>query len=177
MRRSDKKESLIVLFIFLTVVLGWAWYSNVHSEIIVEKTDQPIAFTENDFSISAPSGIISVGKTTREEALKIYPEGDNLGRSGVYRPKGKDFLMTFSRNEEVLNKMDIVVSDLSTFRGIKVNDSFDKVVEKYGLNYSKAYEKNTPHIYDAMYGNNQQYILFKVQDNSVKKIVIGHSIP
>ncbi len=175
MRHSDKKESLMVILIVVTVVLGWAWYSTIHTDVIVEKPAQPLILNEADYQISDSAGMVVVGKTTRAQALQIYPEGSDLGRSGVYRPKDKDFLLTFTRKEEVLNKIDIGVSDLATARGIKVNDSVNKVLEQYGRNYTKAYVKYQPHIYDAMYGSDQQYVLFKVENNLVKKIVIGNS--
>ena len=177
MRVSDKKESLVVVFIVLTVVLSFVWYSNVDTNILVEKPEQQTILADSDFQVPGPAGTLIVGKSTREEALKIYPEGSNLGKSGVYRPKDQDFLLTFTRKEDILNKIDIGVCDLSTAREVKVNDSFDKVIEKYRSNYTRAYEKDKPQIFDAMYGSNQQYVLFKVEDNLVKKIVIGYSIP
>ncbi len=177
MRVSDKKESLIVVFIVLAVIVGWVWYSNIHTNIIVEKPGQPTLLTDIDFKVPGPAGILVVGKSTREEALQIYPEGTNLGRSGVYRPKDQDFILTFTRKEDILNKIDIGVSDLSTTRGVKVNDSFDKVIEKYSSNYTRAYEKDKSNIFDALYGSDKQYVLFKVEDNVVKKIVIGYSLP
>jgi hypothetical protein len=177
LRLSDKKESLTVVFIVLTVVLGWAWYSNIHTNIVVEKPEQQAILGDSDFQVLGPTGILIVGKSTREEALNIYPAGNNLGRSGVYRPQDQDFLLTFTRKDDILNKMDIGVCDLSTARGVIVNDSFDKVIEKYSISYTRAYEKDKPQTFDALYGSDKQYILFKVEDNLVKKIVIGYSIP
>jgi hypothetical protein len=177
LRLSDKKETLLVALIVLPILLGWAWYSSIHTNIIVEKPEQQTVLIESDFQVLGPAGILIVGKSTREQALNIYPGGSNLGRSGVYRPKDQDFLLTFTRKEDILNKMDIGICDLSTAREIKVNDSFSKVTEKYSPNYTRAYEKDKPQILDAMYGSDKQYILFKVEDNLVKKIVIGYSIP
>jgi hypothetical protein len=165
------------VFIVLTILLGWGWYSSFNINIIVEKPEQQAILTESDFQVVGPAGILTVGKSTRAEALVVYSEGSNLGRSGVYHPKDQDFLLTFTREEDVLNKIDIGIGDLSTARGIKVNDSFDKVAEKYSRNFARAYEKEKPQIFDAMYGSNNQYILFKVEDDLVKKIIIGYSTP
>lgn len=175
MRLTDKKESMLVIFIFITAVLICIMISSHHANIITDYPDQPTVLSENDMQVSAPSGILTVGKSTRDQVMNIYPDGNNLGRSGIYRPNELDCLLTFSRNEDVLIRIDIGLCDLSTSRGIKVNDSFDKVIEKYGKGYIKAYDKDKPQIFDAYYGSDQ-YILFKVEDNIVKMIYIGSPV-
>lgn len=175
MRVVDKKEYIVVAIIFVAAMLMFSLYSRNHVNIIRETPDQLAVLTENDMTAASPSGKLVVGKSTREEAIKIYPGGTDLGRSGVYRPKDLDCLLTFSRSEDVLIRMDIGVSDITTSRGIKANDSFDKVVELYGNGYTKAYDKDKPQIFDAYYGADQ-YILFKIEDNLVNKIYIGSPV-
>jgi len=176
LRVRERRERLFVLLVFLVVIGGWAIASNIHTEVVREPPAQPTILSESDFVVvTGSSSSLIVGHTTREEAQKLYPQGNDLGRSGVYRPNNQDFLLTFTRKENVLNKIDIGVCELSTARGLIVNDSFDKVIEKYGSNYTKAYVKNKPQVFDAYYGSDQ-YILFKVENNVVKKIIIGHPL-
>jgi len=80
--------------------------------------------------------------------------------------------VTMSRNEEVVVRLDITDPEVTTSRGIKPNDSFDQVVAEYGPNYTRAYDTAAPEKFDAYYGG-EQYVLFKVEDNVVKKIMIG----
>jgi len=176
LRIKDRNERLLVLCIFLLVIGGWAIATNKNTEVIRETPAQPTILSDSDFRVSGPYGILVVGQTTREEAYKLYPQGNGLGRSGVYRPQGQDILLTFTRKENILNRIDIGVSELSTARGLKANDSFDKVIEKYGSDYTRAYVKNKPQVFDAYYGS-EQYILFKVENNVVRKIIIGHPLP
>ncbi|MDD4803304.1 MAG: hypothetical protein PHF24_10285, partial [Syntrophomonas sp.] len=75
-----------------------------------------------------------------------------------------------------LEKIDINISDLSTARGVKVNDGFTNITQKYGENYTRAYDKSKPHFFDALYGTTQHYIVFRIEDNVVKRIIIGHSV-
>jgi len=175
MRAAEKKETVLVVLIFISAILLCLWYSSRHTDIIRINPDQQTILADNDFIISSPTGSLIVGKSTRDEVKKIYPEGKDLGKSGVYRPSNQDLLLSFSRKENILIKMDIGNCDLSTSRGIKVNDSFDKVVEKYGPNYTRAYDKDKPQIFDAFYGSDK-YILFKVDNNVVTKIIIGSPI-
>ena len=175
MRAIDKKESLFVLFIFVAVILMFALLSSRSMDVVTEPPAQQTILGDNDMVVPASLGDIMVGKTTRDEVMKIFPEGKNLGRSGLYRPNNLDCLVTFSRDEDVVIRMDIGPCDLATSRGIKVDDSFDKVVEIYGSNYTRAYDKETPQIFDAYYGSDQ-YILFKVEDNTIKKIFVGSPI-
>lgn len=175
MRVIDKKEYTVVAIIFLAAVLIFSLVSRNHADIIRETPNQPAILADNDMVVVSPSGNIVVGKSTRDEVMMVYPEGNNLGRSGVYRPKDLDCLLSFSKHEDVLIRVDIGFCDLSTSRGIKANDSFNKVVELYGNGYTKAYDKDKPHIFDAYYGSDQ-YILFKIEDNLVKQIYIGSQV-
>jgi hypothetical protein len=165
---------MVVALIFVAVILMFTLFSLNHANIIRETPNQQTVLTDNDMMVASSGGKLIVGKSTRDDAMKVFPGGDNLGLSGVYRPKDLDCLLSFSK-DDVLIRMDIGVGDLSTSRGIKVNDSFDKVVEQYGNGYTKSYDEKTPEIFDAYYGSDQ-YILFKIENNSVKKIYIGSPV-
>lgn len=172
MRAREKKESLLVLVIVIPVVIMFALISKSAPEIVVVNPPQPTILAEQDLVLVQPNGNVEVGHTTRDELMAVFPNGANLGRSGMYHPAGLDLWLTMSRKEEVVIRMDITDPQIATSRGIKANDSFDKVVEKYGPNYARAYDKEAPDKFDASYGTDQ-YVLFKVEDNTVKKILIG----
>ncbi|PKM76436.1 MAG: hypothetical protein CVU90_12225 [Firmicutes bacterium HGW-Firmicutes-15] len=173
MRVNDKKETLLVVFIVLTVVSCFLWFSNSDSNVIRENPPQQTILADSDFLLTSPHGTITVGKSTRDEVLKLYPEGKDLGKSGIYRPMDQDILLTFTGKTNILVKVDIGVGDLSSSRSIKVNDSFDKVLDKFGSNYTRAYTEGKPEIFDAYYGSDK-YVLFKVENGTVKKIIIGN---
>lgn len=175
MRVTDRKEYTVVAIIFLAAVIIFTLISLNRAEIITEAPDQPAILAANDMLVPTPSGNMVVGKSTRSEVIMLYPEGTNLGRSGVYRPKDLDCLLSFSKHEDVLIRVDLGFCDLSTSRGIKVNESFDKVVQLYGNGYTKSFDKDKPQVFDAYYGSDQ-YILFKIEDNLVKKIYIGSPV-
>jgi hypothetical protein len=174
-RKTEKKELMVVALIFISVLLGFVLFSNSHAEIIREIPAVPTNLDDSDFILATSSTSLVVGESTRDEAMLVFPGGSDLGRSGVYRIKDGDCLLTFTKYENVLVRVDIGLSDLATTRGIKVNDSFDKVIEKYGNGFAKAFDKQTPNVFDAYYGSDR-YLLFKVADNFVTKIYIGSPI-
>ncbi len=172
MRAREKRESLLVLLIVVPIVIMFALISSSAPEIIVVDPPQPTILAEQDLILAQPNGKVEVGNTTRDELMAVFPDGANLGRSGMYHPEGLDLWLTMSRNEDVVIRMDITDPRIATSRGIRANDSFDKVVETYGPNYTLAYDQDTPDKFDASYGGDQ-YVVFKVEDNTVKKILIG----
>jgi len=175
MTNAHKKEAWIVALIVLAAVIVFSYISNTHAEVVLEKPPETADLSVSDFTVSTPSGILTIGHTSRSEAMQVYPQGENLGRSGVYRPKDLDCLLTFTKHEDILVRMDLGPGGSATARGIKVGDTFDQVVAKYGSNFTKAYDKVTPNIFDAYYGADR-YILFKIEDNIVQKIFIGSPI-
>lgn len=172
MRAVEKRESLIVLLIVVPVVLMFAFMSSRAPEVVVIDPPQPTILADQDLVLGLPGGKIKVGSTTRDEVMAVLPSGQDLGRSGMYHPAGMDLYVTMSRNEEVVVRLDITDPEVTTSRGIKPNDSFDQVVAEYGPNYTRAYDTAAPEKFDAYYGG-EQYVLFKVEDNVVKKIMIG----
>ena len=172
MRAVEKRESLIVLLIVVPVVLMFAFMSSRAPEVVVIDPPQPTILADQDLVLGLPGGKIKVGSTTRDEVMAVLPSGQDLGRSGMYHPSDMDLYVTMSRNEEVVVRLDITDPEVTTSRGIKPNDSFDQVVAEYGPNYTRAYDTAAPEKFDAYYGG-EQYVLFKVEDNVVKKIMIG----
>lgn len=172
MRAVEKRESLIVLLIVVPVVLMFAFMSSRAPEVVVIDPPQPTILVAQDLVLGMPGGNVKVGSTTRDAVMTVFPSGQNLGRSGMYHPAELDLYVTMSRNEEVVVRLDIADPKVTTSRGIRPNDSFDQVVAKYGPNYTRAYDTAAPQKFDAYYGG-EQYVLFKVENNVVKKILIG----
>lgn len=172
MRAVEKRESLLVLFIVVVAVSILAFISSHAPEVVVIDPPQPTVLAAQDMVLAGPGGNVKVGSTTREELMTFFPEGQNLGRSGMYHPAGRDLYLTMTRNEEVVVRIDITDSGVTTARGIRTGDSFDQVVAQYGPNYTLAYDAAAPEKFDAYYGGDQ-YVLFKVEDNLVSKILIG----
>jgi len=175
MTNAHKKEAWIVALVVLAAVILFSYISSTHAEVILEKPPETAALSADDFTFSTPAGTLTVGQSSRSEAMLVYPQGENLGRSGVYRPKDLDCLLTFTKHEDILVRMDLGPGSSATAREIRVGDTFDQVVDKYGSNFTKAYDKVTPNIFDAYYGADR-YILFKIKDNIVHKIYIGSPI-
>lgn len=173
MKSIEKKETLLVIFIFLSVFIFFAVRTINIPKVVTEYPQEPAVLEAADMVVSTPEADIVVGKTTRDQVINSFPNGNALGRSTAYRPHSdQDFLLTMSREEEVLIRADIGACDLSTSRGVKVNDSFDHVLEKYGPNYTKSYYQKDPQTFDAFYGS-EQYVMFKIEQDIVKKIHIG----
>jgi len=172
MRAAEKRESLLVLLIVIPVVLMFLYISSSAPEVVVIDPPQQTVLADQDLVLAGPGGSVMVGRTSRAELMNIFPEGQNLGRSGMFHPAGQDLYITMSRKEEVVIRIDIADSGLTTARGISPADSFDEVVDKYGTNYTLAYDAASPQKFDACYGTDQ-YVLFKVEDDIVKKILIG----
>ncbi len=172
MRSVEKRESLIVLFIVVASVLVFAYISSSAPHTLYEYPPQQTVLTARDMMLTSPGGSIIVGSTTYDEVKAIYPEGKDLGRSTMYHPDGMDLWLTTTRDEDVLIRICTTDPDIPTTRGIKTGDSFDKVVASYGPNYSRAFTDQEPDKFDASYGA-EQYILFRVEDNIVQKIMIG----
>lgn len=172
MRAVDKRESLVVLFIVVASVLVFAFISRSapHTQYIYPP--QQTVLTAQDMMLTGPGGSITVGSTTYDEIKAVYPEGKDLGRSTIYHPAGLGLWLTTTRAEDVLIRICTTDPDIPTARGIKAGDSFEQVVASYGPNYSRAYTDKDPNKFDASYGS-EQYILFRVEDNTVQQIMIG----
>ncbi len=169
--RTQKKESLIVLCIVIPVVIMFAFISLSAPDMVVVKPLQQTILTDQDMVLSASNGDVTVGSTTRDEIMAIFPGGTNLGRSGVYHPNDMDLLVTMTRHEDVVIQVDITDSDIATARGIKPNDSVDKVIAKYGPDYLMVYDTDNPDKVSYSYGADQ-YVVFNAEGNIVREISI-----
>ena len=170
-RKSMK--SYIIPSIFITVFLIAVIFTVLQQRPVSEYPDQRSPLNSSDFVISGTDPVLQVGEADLGGVSLQFPNGKMLGRSGVYRPADNNVIFTFTRKTNILNKIDILGPGMETARAISVNDSFDKVVEKYGDGYIRSYYKSDPQTFDAVYGE-EHCIVFHVINNKVNKIVIMH---
>lgn len=137
--------------------------------------DQICNLESADLVLQHHSQSIQLGKSTGAEVQAIYPEGQSLGMSSVYRPAGEKIAFTFTKNSDVLTTVDISGPGLKTARGIAVNDSLEKVEQSYGASYVKSYLKRDPQIFDAIYGS-ETYIIFHINNGIVERIVLQYPL-
>lgn len=171
MKTSHKKDYLFIILVFIGVVGFALLFSNGHQRMENQYPGKLTQLTTTDFSLGITAHPLYVGKSTGEEVLQVYPEGKTLGMSSVFQPAGQNNVFTFTKNSDVLTKVDIMGPGLITSRGIAVNDPFEKVVAAYGNGYVRSYSKNDPATFDAIYGS-KQYLVFHVKNGIVQKIII-----
>lgn len=171
MNSSNKNDYLFIILVVL-VVTGIALYSSSrYQRLITEYPEQLTHLETTDFVLEHQAQPIQLGKSTGAEVQKIYPQGQTLGMSSVYRPSGEKVTFTFTKHSDVLTTVDITGPGLKTARGIAVNDPFTKVLDIYGPGYVKSYLKRDPQTYDAIY-DSENYIVFHVKNGIVERIVL-----
>lgn len=173
MQVPAKKDYIIVATIFLLVLALGFFSSNRHHRLVNEYPAKLAELETDDFLLHYDQADLLVGQASWEEVTRIYPQGKNLGMSSVYRPQGLQATFTFTKNSNILSKVDIADPGIITSRGVAVNDPFTKVVKQYGQGFIRSYLKDDPKIFDAVFGS-KHYIVFHVEDNIVKKIVLDY---
>ncbi|MEN6348996.1 MAG: hypothetical protein ABFD08_06325 [Syntrophomonas sp.] len=171
MRPGEKKQYTIIILAVILVAASAYLISRNQEKLQTIRPAQETILEDQDFVIDTGNGILRIGTSPRDEVMKIFPQGKKLGMSTIYRPATVDCLLTFDRAEELLQKMHLYNADLATSRGIKVGDSFSKVVEKYGKNYASVSLPGNTKDFDAVYGKVNN-IIFKVNDNKVTTIIL-----
>lgn len=173
MQATAKKDYLIVTTIFLLVLALSFFLSNRHQRLVNEYPAELAVLETNDFLLHYDQAELMVGQASWEEVTQVYPQGKTLGMSSVYRPQELQATFTFTKNSNILSKVDIAAPGITTSRGVAVNDPFTKVVKQYGPGFIRSYLKDDPKIFDAVFGS-EHYIVFHVEDNIVKKIVLDY---
>lgn len=169
-----KEYAIVVIVIVIAAVIGLAVrFSQPGIEIVYPEQNTELAV--QDFLIKTEQGDISVGVSSWEQVTALFPEGEMLGLSTIYRPAANDCLFQFTEDENILNKMHINTDYFITNRGVKVGDSFSDVQIQYGLNCATVTSKNKPDYFEAIYGG-ENNIVFHIQNNNVIKIIIQHNI-
>lgn len=173
-----KKEYLCVAFIAVFAVSLAVYIGSRSPEVTIEYPKERITFQAQDFSVDMVNGQFTVGETSWDEAMKLFPEGKKLGLSTLYRPDNMGLYLTFSEDENILIAAHIESADVSTHRGIKVGDTAAQVINAYGNNYLLIYgDDYKAGNYDLLYGKNDgNTVIFQIRNEIVHKIVLQHRI-
>ena len=177
MFKAFKREyKYLTIIIIITAIIGLiVRFSQPAVEIAYPESDAIL--TGQDFTIKTDHSEVTIGISRWEQVISAFPEGETLGLSTIYRPAAHDCLLTFTEDENILNKMHIDSNHYVTNRGIKVGDPFSSVEASYGKNYAQLTTKAKPDYFEAVYGSgNINNIVFQVQDNKVAKIILQHEI-
>lgn len=174
MQAEHKKEYYIIILIFVVLfVVGL--YSSMHNMPEYKTQSGPtIVLPPEDFVVQTSAGAITPGRSTFQEVTALFPQGNTLGMSTVYRPTGQPFFFEFSKKENVLTVIQIEGKSLSTARGINVGDSLERVIAAYGDNYSSTSMAGAG-VVDMSYGQTDK-IIFKIDNKVVSKIVVQHQV-
>lgn len=174
MKTNYKKEYLIILVI-VAMAFAVGLYSSLHDKPeYVKQSGQAMVLPPEDFVVQTAKGGIAAGRSTFQEVIELYPQGNTLGMSTLYRPTGQPFFFEFSKKENILTVIQIEEKSLASARGINVGDGLDKVIAAYGDNYSST-SMTGAGLVDMSYGQADK-IIFKISDGKVTKIVVQHRV-
>lgn len=171
-----KEYTKIALLIIIAAIIGLV-VRFTQPELEIDYPEQDTVLSRNDFTVNCGNGEITVGVSSWEQVTALFPGGENLGLSTIYRPPAQDCLLQFTEDENILNKMHISSDRYMTSRGVKVGDPFSVAESNYGPDYAKIMSKEKPGYFEAVYGSgNNNNIVFQVRDNKVVKIILQHEI-
>lgn len=174
MKSGHKKEYLIIVAIVILAFLV-GLYSSLHDKPQYVKQSAPATILPpGDFVIQTGAGPITAGRSTFQEVSALFPQGDTLGMSTIYRPAGQPFFFEFSKKENTLTVVQIEGKSLATARGINVGDNLEKVIAAYGNNYSST-SMTGAGLVDMSYGQTDK-VIFKISNQIVSKIVVQHQV-
>jgi len=169
----QKKEYRLVILLVIVISIIAFFIARARPEIKIVYPEQDTILSQEDFSVNINGHVLQVGSESREKVIELLPEGKMLGRSTVYQLDNPYCLLTFTRDEEILIKVHIEDSEVSTHRGNKVGDSFPEIQEKYGEYFTCVSKTGQDEDFDAIYGtDNENSISFQVRGNRVSRIIL-----
>lgn len=172
----DKKDNVYVIIIVFIVFAFGFYISSRHPRVEIICPERDALLAEDDYKVNTSNGILTLGRSTWDEAVRIFPEGKSLGKSTVFRPGHTNCLLTFSEDENILIKLHIDDPELPSPRGATVGDDYKLVEAQYGKDY--ALIKNTDgSSFDMVYGKNRENsVIFKIHHNKVNRIIIQREV-
>ena len=173
-----RKEFIVVSIIVVLVFIFGIYISQNQSKLETEYPQQAIELESTDFMLSYNNNTLQIGSSESADVFKVFPHGDMLGLSTIYSPTNLDCLFTFTEHSDILHKVHISDDQLITARGLKVGDSFESVVDKYGNSYAWVHKVGNHEDFDAVYGSdNNCCIVFQVRNGLVTKIILQKDPP
>ncbi|NLB53673.1 MAG: hypothetical protein GX808_12175 [Syntrophomonadaceae bacterium] len=175
MFRVLKKEYItIAVVIIITAVIGLiVRFSQPGIEIVYPEKETVLA--AEDFVIETDEGDIIIGDSSWDQVTAIFPDGEMLGLSTIYRPAGSYCLFQFTEDENILTRMHIDTDYFTTSRGVKVGDPVSALEKQYGPDYATVKSKDRTDYFEMIYGG-ENNIVFQIQNNKVAKIILQHEI-
>ncbi len=166
----------IILIVLIVSVIGLA-VRFTQPPLCIDYPEQDTILAMEDFTVRNGNGEVTVGFSSWDEAITVFPGGESLGLSTIYRPESDNCLLQFTEEENILDKMHIYGDQLTTNRGIKIGDSFDTAEACYGPDYARVTRADRQGYFEAVYGcGNNKDIVFQVQDQKVVKIILQQGI-
>lgn len=176
MNARRKEYAIIAAILIVTGAIGLA-VRFTQPEVVINYPAQDAVLSMDDFTIKKDSGEVIVGVSSWDQVTAVFPHGETLGLSTIYRPPAQDCLLQFTEDENILNMMHISSDNYVTSRGVKVGDSFAAAEANYGPDYAKVTRQDKLNYFEAVYGSgNKNDIVFQVQDDKVVKIILQHEI-
>ncbi len=172
-----KKEYLYLgLIVFLVIALAVVIVSR-SPRIDTVYPEERLELQKEDFVVNIDNAPLTVGFSSWDEAMNLFPDSERLGGSTIYRPENLPIYLTFSEDENILVAVHISGDQATTSRGIAVGDSPGKAVEQYGKNYVRFSIKDSGNNdYDMLYGKSDgNTVIFQVRNDSIAKIVVQHT--
>lgn len=173
---SNKLNIWVIIMVVAVFAFGF-YISSRHARVEIVYPEQDTILSEHDYQIATTSGILTIGKSTWDEATQVYPDWENLGMSTIMRPANQGCLLTFSEDENILIKIHIDGTKLSSPRGINAGDPYTRVQEQYSANFTQVKRVDNDKEFDMIYGENRENsITFQIRNNKVARIIIQREI-
>jgi hypothetical protein len=177
MFQRDRREIMVIVVIIVAVACLGLSVAGSRDKLNIHYPDQFAVLDDQDFQLDWRSHLVELGSTPGETVMKHYPYGSMLGISTIFSLNTDDILFTFTEDENILHRAHIDNPNLPTFRGIRVGDSFDVAIAKYGQQYAWVDNGNTED-FDAVFGDdNSRCIVFQVRQGQIVRIVLQNDPP
>jgi len=172
-----KKGTVCVIAIVLIVFAFGFYVSGRHPRVEIICPERDTLLSEEDYKVNTGNGILTLGRSTWDEAVRIYPRGKSLGMSTIFRPDNPDCLLTFSEDENILIKLHIDGPELPSPRGAAAGDDYKLVEAQYGKDYTLIKNTDGSNYFDMVYGKNRENsVTFKIRHNKVDRIIIQREV-
>lgn len=172
MFKQNQREIKIIAIIIAAAACIGAMVAGSKEPLNIHYPEQFAVLADEDFQLTWQDHTLDIGSTPGETVMDYYPDGYMLGLSTIFSLNKDNILFTFTEDENILHRVHIENPDLPTSRGIRVGDSFESVIERYGSQYAWV-DNGQADDFDAVYGSdNSRCIVFQVRDGLIKRIVL-----
>lgn len=172
MQQNRREAIAIIIIIFITAIIG-GLVVNSRVQLNYHYPDQFLLLEDGDFKLTWQQHAVQIGSTPGEEVMKQFPQGHMLGISTIFSTTpDNSLLFTFTEKDNIVYKAHIESADLTTSRGVRAGDSFNKAIQLYGESYAWV-DAGQSEDFDAVYGSdNSRCIVFQVRNGLIQRIVL-----